>query len=231
MSYGLEILSNVDSSVLVSDTVPAMLFMGKGSNSTPSQLTSLGSSYYSYTNTGPVSSAMPMPCCFVANASGVVTHLNQITASGGYWNARVILNSPTAADVYWFSNPSNNSPSSETYGLRVYNASSVLIFDSGWGKFGSVREIASISNNNGATASFTNFSKPAFLQMNSFFQLVRGGGYEDWYYRGLNYYTAGGIKLENYLYLHLATPYPPVSRYGGEGGTFAVPIINGTDYD
>jgi hypothetical protein len=230
MSYGLEILSNVDSSVLVSDTVPAMLFMGKGSNSATYAL-GFGSSYYSYTNTGPVSSAMPMPVCFVACASGIVTHLREILVVGGYWTAKINLNSATAADVYWFSNPSNNSPSAETYGLRVYNASSVLIFDSGWGKFGSVREMPSITNSNGATVSFTNFSKPAFLQMNSYIY-VGSYVYETRIqFRGLNYYTSGGIRLEDYIYYDDLTHAIGASYEGGTGGTFAVPIINGADYD
>lgn len=231
MSYGFEVKSNLDSSVMVDQNTPAMVFVGKGTNSTPSATDSRNVTYV-YNNTSPVISGSMMPVCFIASSQGVLTKMNNIVSIGGnQWRMTIYQNSSTAVDVYWFINPVGLTASSDTYGLRIYDSSGSLIVDSGWGTYGSVEQIVSISNSDGATTTMTAMTKPAFLHFNSFMYIVYAGSVQYWGFRYFNYLNSTTFKLQDDIWFQGSWIGSVGSGSGGSGGTINVPILEASIFD
>jgi len=112
------------------------------------------------------------PACFIHVPSGIYFYAQAPywDRTLGLWQLKMHAYTAIAPTVYWFYNPISKAPSSDTYGLRVYDgtANNNLVFDSGWGHFGSVRDIVPITFANNASASYLSIGKPAFLYVNSY---------------------------------------------------------------
>lgn len=232
MSYGLEVKSEKDSSVIVSENVPTMLFAGKGSNSSVDTITS-GTSYRYY-NTSPVIPVSTMPVCFIAQASGQDTHTAFIySIGGGQWNVQVWQKTSSApVDVYWFYNPIGLTASSDTWGLRLYDSSGGLIYDAGWGKTASIDQVVPISNSNGATATMAALTKPAIMHFNSYGKVESYPTYGSYFFRWLKWVSTTLTMTDRTWFYFAPWNLPPLGTFqGGSGGTIATPIINASLYD
>jgi len=238
MAYGIEVKSGVDGSLVMSDEVPAMLFAGKGSKYGSTNLMTgtnlIGTVLYIQWNRISIPSGYK-PIAFLYTPTGVLTQLSNIRLiSGTTWEAVIQTSSTTTVEVYWFYNPVGRSASSDTYGMRIKDSGGSLVFDSGWGKFGSAADIISITDNNGQSATTPNITKPGYVTFTSW-------QYIDWNIYTINLWarywkrtTATNVTLLDNRYYYATNTYPPYSpgtAGGGGGSTIQIVIINAALFD
>lgn len=113
------------------------------------------------------------PMCFVNVPEDCFFYCSVPTfsATTQRWSCYVYVYSSLPISAYWFYNPKGLPASSDTYGLRIWDESAPqkLVFDSGWGHFGSISSMIQMPfNNNSQSLGSSVINTPGIMYYNSY---------------------------------------------------------------
>jgi len=236
MAYGIN-LKGSDGSHIISSEWHMLKFVGKGSNiSKICSVNRLGKLCYYGVISSPALSLTSAPTLFYNIASGKNLSLSRLYSyDATHW--RIDFNSyyDVYPDTYWFEEIDKDA-SDDTHGMRLYDADSNLIFDSGWltNDILRIKAIYNLTATNGQSITVASaITKPALIFYSKYCRLEEyEGGYDNNVYDHAlknvsNVFTVEEQCVQSTRYPYGA--YDPQTIY--DGSTYIVPVINGADYD
>jgi hypothetical protein len=144
-----------------------------------------------------------------------------------YWSSVEVQ--PT---LYTFYDSVGEPSSSDTYGMRLYNSSSELIYDTGW-KISQVKDIITIGGSSGSTSQASStISKPAVVHYNASLKIDAPGGY--WLYSNnmLTHDTNNLFSVALHWTHGVQAGQPPANDYYFyDTSSRQLAVIDGADYD
>lgn len=162
------------------------------------------------------------------------------SAGSGRWYVEIYsneINDTVPTGYCFYAAPAT--PSSDQWGLQLFDTGSGVIFDSGWAKntFLNVKEVGTIVATDHNTYTLQgSFSKPAFPFRFNHFETLSYGYYSGYYY-GIVAFL--GLSRASSVYtIHLGvieqgrnSSGPVIEYILSDGTTHYLPIIDGADYD
>jgi len=181
MSWGLKAISSADGLILIDTETSPNRFAGKATRTLTSDTGyrlwfNAPYQYYfdfanhCYKNTY-ITPAIPsgkIPIIYVYTAIGVYAKINGMSLNtDGTWTVSVFeYPSNSTTQLYCFYDSVNSPESSESFGMRLRDASNNLIFDSGWG-IECTNYVGTIAGAVGSTCTYpTTITKPAICYNN-----------------------------------------------------------------
>lgn len=232
--YGIEILSDLDNSIVLSEETKELKFLGKGSTTTPAY-TSPGYTGFAWaaTCTSPVIPNGKIPVFFHSVPAGVYIKIQNIYPVGdGTWRIVYFSSNGTAPEFYFFCDSTDEAASSDTWGLRLYDANEKLTYDAGW-MVARIKRMAYFSSVvEGSTATFASgLTKPAIMFRSPYVK-VTGSGTIIFrlYFCGRSDSTTLSIP-SNYSFAAYYIAGMSANYERTDGLSRYVPIIDAADYD